>query len=149
MDTITCPNCQKQNQNDAEYCSNCGTKLPSISTPLEKVPQTKKGVDPLALTSFIVSLLSVPGAILAFMTTLIFEDKANILDISFSNWAILKTVLFNQEAIIALVLGIISLVFFKRYHLNRKGKGLAIAGVVISGIVLLFMLAILIYPLAL
>jgi uncharacterized Zn finger protein (UPF0148 family) len=38
MDSINCPNCGQKNSEDDRFCSNCGTRLTPVSSPLESQP---------------------------------------------------------------------------------------------------------------
>lgn len=143
----TCQNCKHENPEEAICCNQCGMEF------VQPVPASKtslrKKVDPLALTSFILSIWSIPGVIISFTTTLFYEDLANRFEVSFSNWALLKTIFFDPAIFAAIALGILSLVYFKRGNFNHKGKGLAIAGISIGGLVLIVVLFFLLYPLML
>ncbi|NMC84016.1 MAG: hypothetical protein GYA58_01900 [Anaerolineaceae bacterium] len=143
----TCQNCKQENLDNAICCSACGMEFPQ-SVSASKTSLRKK-VDPLALTSFILSIWSIPGVIIASTVTLLYENLANQFDVSFSNWAILKTIFFDPAIFAAIALGILSLVYFRRGNFSHTGKGLAIAGISIAGLVLIVVLVFLLYPLIL
>lgn len=79
----TCQNCKQENLDNAICCSACGMEFPQ-SVSASKTSLRKK-VDPLALTSFILSIWSIPGVIIASTVTLLYENLANQFDVSFSN----------------------------------------------------------------
>lgn len=45
MDSITCPNCGHENSEDDRFCSNCGTRLTPVSSPLESQRNHDEGSD--------------------------------------------------------------------------------------------------------
>lgn len=115
-ETTTCPFCKEEIKAGALKCKNCGSMLQNISE--ERTQNNKEGTLWLPVPSFVLSLLCI----------LTFAD-----DSPWDEDTIFGVLIF---AVTSLVLGIISV------STQTKGKGLAIAGIVLSSISILALLGI-------
>lgn len=110
---MTCPQCRFENATEASFCANCGHDLrqpPGVAAPGGFGPPAvaKKG---LAITSFALGIASVPLVCLFGLGVL--------------------------TALVAFVIGIVALVKANRSPAEYGGNGMAIAGIVTSGLCLL------------
>lgn len=111
-----CPNCGTQNNDGAGFCANCGASL---------TPNVNAAPMPAA----------VPVAALP-------EQKTNGLCIAGLIVSLVSIILAGTTAIIGLILSIIGLISAGKK--NEKGKGAAIAGIIISSILAVLFVFILI-----
>lgn len=112
METTTCPFCREDIKVGALKCKHCGTNLTSVPAGYDGNVK-KEGTLWLPLPSMIIGIIA---------TLALFDD---------SEWDIDVLIGLFVMGITGLVLGIVSL------NTQKAGKGMAIAGVVLSSIVLL------------
>ena len=108
---MNCPKCGNQNPQDVHVCTSCGSELTQPPTPAESVKITTSG---LAIASFVFAILS----LFAFFLATMLGSKTFVITYMFT-------------AILALILGIISLVQIGLSAGRVTGKALASIGTAI------------------
>lgn len=113
---MRCPRCQAENPDDAQICSSCSANLNAAAPPPPAAPQ---------------------GPATAQMP---FPAKTSGMAIAALVLGILSPLTFYITALPAIILGIIALVNIGRSAGQLKGKGLAIAGIVVPAAWLFIMI---------
>ena len=132
-----CPNCGTQNNDGVRFCANCGTALtPNVSAapqaaPMQTPPPAPAPVQPVAPVAP-VQPQAVPVAANP-------QQKTNVLCIIGLIGSLASIVFLGTTAIVFLVLSIIGLISAGKK--NEKGKGQAIAGIIISAILVVVWIA--------
>lgn len=103
-----CQNCGASAPDEAKFCPDCGQPFPSSDAPVTTRTITGKKTEPFAIGAFVLSLLSV---------------------VTYANVVVVALATF------ALGSGLYSLVELHLHH-DRKGKGFAIAAIVIALVML-------------
>ena len=126
---VKCPNCGSMQEDQSLFCDACGTSLKRPSVP---APEPKIKTSRLCPAGLICSLLSVFGAVLMiFSWTVIWNDYESKAD-SLSGLMITGYVITLFGFIAGLVISIIGTSRAKK--LKLKGRGLGVAGIIISAV---------------
>lgn len=118
-----CPNCGTQNNDGVKFCANCGAAL-TPDTPAAAPVQQYNPVNPVNTNPVNVTPVYSANTSAA--------QKTNVLCIVGFIVSLVSIVLLGTTAIIGLILSVIGLIVANKS--NQKGKGMGIAGVIISGI---------------
>lgn len=86
---MICPNCNKENDDNVRFCSNCGFSLDQPSSPIqnteenvktaEELEKINKTAKTLTIISICIHALGLLVAIVALILFLIFDDLANFI----------------------------------------------------------------------
>lgn len=132
-----CPNCGTQNNDGVKFCANCGTALtPDIPAAAPVQQYNPVNVNPVNAEPVNVAPVYTPVNTVA-------AQKTNVLCVVGFIVSLASIVLLGTTAIIGLILSIIGLIAANKN--NQKGKGMGIAGVIISGILVAVWIFALIY----
>ena len=132
-----CPNCGTQNNDGVRFCANCGTALtPNVSAapqaaPMQTPPPAPAPVQPVAPVAPVQ-----PQAVPVSANP---QQKTNVLCIVGLIGSLASIVFLGTTAIVFLILSIIGLILAGKK--NEKGKGQAIAGIIISAILVVVWIA--------
>lgn len=132
-----CPNCGTQNNDGVRFCANCGTALtPNVSAapqaaPMQTPPPAPAPVQPVAPVAPVQ-----PQAVPVSTNP---QQKTNVLCIVGLIGSLASIVFLGTTAIVFLILSIIGLISAGKK--NEKGKGQAIAGIIISAILVVVWIA--------
>lgn len=129
---MKCPKCEAENTGEATVCRSCGCALKIVETaatskPIQTCAMAKKSLVS-GLISFCTFFLTVPLAI-----------TSPIL-------GIISGCTFFVTALLAIMFGITSLIMIARSHGQFKGKGIAIAGIVVPMTMLILLWTLLMAP---
>ncbi|MBO4450602.1 MAG: zinc ribbon domain-containing protein [Clostridiales bacterium] len=117
-----CPNCGNQNAEGVRFCAQCGTNLmPDVNA--APVQQQAQYTAPVAPVQSAAPITAMP------------QQKTNVLCVVGLITSLVSIVLLGTTSLISLILSIIGLITAGKK--NEKGKGQAIAGIIISAVLLL------------
>ena len=132
-----CPNCGARNDDSVRFCANCGNALSPAPAP---APQPVPQAAPVApVQQPVAQPVQQPVA----PVTALPQQKTNVLCIVGLIVSLVSIPLLGTTAIIGLILSVIGLIMAGKK--NEKGKGQAIAGTIISAILVLAWIIGLIY----
>ena len=127
-----CRYCGAEMYDEAILCTKCGCPVKPAEVTTETVEVPKPKLNPLALTGFILSIVSIPitSMISFYILTNMLADTSSL--------AVASFILGIPIVVAGLVCSIIGLVMVKRK--NQRGKGFAIVGIVVSAVICAFKL---------
>ena len=126
-----CPNCGTQNNDGVKFCANCGAGLTPAAQPAPAPAPAPAAVPVTPVAPAAPVAPAVPVAPVTAMP----QQKTNVLCIVGFIASLVSIPLLGTTAIISLVLCIIGLIVAGKK--NEKGKGQAIAGTIISAVLVL------------
>ena len=126
-----CPNCGVQNPDEVRFCSNCGTSFASNANPTVQpapAPQPAPSFAPAPQTAQ-------PPVVPVMPVIEIPQKKNNVLcSIGFLG-SLISISLLGTTSIVFLIISVIGL--FSAKKKDEKGRGYAIAGIIISSVFVL------------
>lgn len=148
-----CPNCGSRNADGVKFCANCGKDLAPAAAPqaapapMQTPPPAPAPVQPVEPVQPVAPVQQVAPAAnpapQAMPIAAMPQQKTNVLCIVGFIGSLVSIVLGGTTSIIFLILSIIGLISAGKK--NEKGKGQAIAGIIISAVLVVVWIVALIY----
>ena len=122
-----CRYCGSEMYDEAILCTKCGCPVTPAETTTATAKVSKPKLNPLALTGFILSIVSIPVTFIISLCVWVnmVADSSSLASASFF--------LGTPIVVAGLVCSIVGLVMVKRK--NQRGKGFAITGIIVSSVI--------------